>query len=56
MSNSTPLTSLKAGYMVSGLVSEVCRNGVSITFHNISADVFYQHLRRRVRASVACEA
>ena len=46
---------MKSGAQYLFVVGEL-QNRVSITFHNISADIFYQHLRRRVRASVACEA
>ena len=48
----TQLTSLKAGFMVSGVVSEVYPNGVSVDLHGLSADIYYQHLKSRVAVTV----
>ena len=52
MTEDTQLTSLKAGFMVSGVVSEVYKNGASLDLHGLSADVYYQHLKNRVVVGV----
>ena len=41
--------------MVSGVVSEVYKNGASLDLHGLSADVYYQHLKNRVVVGVGCD-
>lgn len=48
----SPLSVLKAGYVVKGVVTEVRRNGVCVSVSGLPAEIFYYHLRQRVRAEV----
>ena len=41
--------------MVSGVVSEVYKNGASLDLHGLSTDVYYQHLKNRVVVGVRCD-
>ena len=48
VTNNSPISALKPGYMVNGVVTEVLKNGARLSLNGLTGEIFYYHLKDRV--------
>ena len=51
MTENSPISALKPGYMVKGVVTEILKNGARLSINGLIGEIYYYHLKDRVRMS-----